>query len=216
MALRQDSHWRVTDLRHEGSVTRWTLLRGGEPFAELDAADGGRAQCAERDGGGGAGGGAGRSGGGDRGGAGDVPAREAAAGGAGRGERHHRSSTTSRTIRRRFARRCVRCGRRIRAGGCGRCWSRARTRCGAMCLRRRWSRAWRWRTAVVLAEVFKSEAIPASERLHPENVVAALRARGRRGGAVCGCGRDCGGDCAGAAAGRCGGDPVERRLRRDL
>jgi UDP-N-acetylmuramate: L-alanyl-gamma-D-glutamyl-meso-diaminopimelate ligase len=31
---------------------------------------------------------------------------------------------------------------------------------------------------VVLAAVFQSEAIPASERLHPENVVAALRARG--------------------------------------
>ena len=30
----------------------------------------------------------------------------------------------------------------------------------------------------VLAAVFKSEAIPAGERLHPENVVAALRARG--------------------------------------
>jgi UDP-N-acetylmuramate: L-alanyl-gamma-D-glutamyl-meso-diaminopimelate ligase len=30
----------------------------------------------------------------------------------------------------------------------------------------------------VLAGVFKSEAIPAAERLHPENVVAALRARG--------------------------------------
>jgi UDP-N-acetylmuramate: L-alanyl-gamma-D-glutamyl-meso-diaminopimelate ligase len=30
----------------------------------------------------------------------------------------------------------------------------------------------------VLAAVFKSEAIPEGERLHPENVVAALRARG--------------------------------------
>ena len=30
----------------------------------------------------------------------------------------------------------------------------------------------------VLAGVFKSEAIPAGERLHPENVVTALRARG--------------------------------------
>jgi UDP-N-acetylmuramate: L-alanyl-gamma-D-glutamyl-meso-diaminopimelate ligase len=31
---------------------------------------------------------------------------------------------------------------------------------------------------VVLAGVFKSEAIPAAERMHPEQVVAALRARG--------------------------------------
>jgi UDP-N-acetylmuramate: L-alanyl-gamma-D-glutamyl-meso-diaminopimelate ligase len=30
----------------------------------------------------------------------------------------------------------------------------------------------------VLASVFKSETIPAAERLHPENVVAALRTRG--------------------------------------
>jgi UDP-N-acetylmuramate: L-alanyl-gamma-D-glutamyl-meso-diaminopimelate ligase len=31
---------------------------------------------------------------------------------------------------------------------------------------------------VVLASVFKSESIPANERLHPENVVSALNARG--------------------------------------
>jgi UDP-N-acetylmuramate: L-alanyl-gamma-D-glutamyl-meso-diaminopimelate ligase len=29
------SHWRLMDLRHDGPVTRWTLLRGGEKFAEL-------------------------------------------------------------------------------------------------------------------------------------------------------------------------------------
>ena len=29
------SYWRLTDLRHDGPVTRWTLLRGGEKFAEL-------------------------------------------------------------------------------------------------------------------------------------------------------------------------------------
>jgi UDP-N-acetylmuramate: L-alanyl-gamma-D-glutamyl-meso-diaminopimelate ligase len=32
--------------------------------------------------------------------------------------------------------------------------------------------------AVILAEVFKSESIPVAERLHPEEVVAALKARG--------------------------------------
>src|SRR5215472_3686674 len=31
----QDSMWRLVDLRHDGPVTRWTLLRGGEKFAEL-------------------------------------------------------------------------------------------------------------------------------------------------------------------------------------
>jgi UDP-N-acetylmuramate: L-alanyl-gamma-D-glutamyl-meso-diaminopimelate ligase len=30
-----DSHWRMTEMRHEGGVTHWKLLRGGEPFAEL-------------------------------------------------------------------------------------------------------------------------------------------------------------------------------------
>jgi UDP-N-acetylmuramate: L-alanyl-gamma-D-glutamyl-meso-diaminopimelate ligase len=30
-----DSHWRVSNLRHEGVLTRWTLARGGEVFAEL-------------------------------------------------------------------------------------------------------------------------------------------------------------------------------------
>src|SRR6202041_211500 len=29
------SHWRITDLAHEGSTTSWSLIRGGAPFAEL-------------------------------------------------------------------------------------------------------------------------------------------------------------------------------------
>src|SRR5215469_4251896 len=29
------SHWRLTELCHDGPVTRWTLLRGGERFTEL-------------------------------------------------------------------------------------------------------------------------------------------------------------------------------------
>ncbi len=33
--FREDSYWRVAELRHEGAVTRWTLLRGGMKFAEL-------------------------------------------------------------------------------------------------------------------------------------------------------------------------------------
>jgi UDP-N-acetylmuramate: L-alanyl-gamma-D-glutamyl-meso-diaminopimelate ligase len=33
--LREDSYWRIADLRHEGTSTRWTLWRGGERFAEL-------------------------------------------------------------------------------------------------------------------------------------------------------------------------------------
>jgi UDP-N-acetylmuramate: L-alanyl-gamma-D-glutamyl-meso-diaminopimelate ligase len=30
-----DSHWRIADLRHEEALTRWTLRRKGEAFAEL-------------------------------------------------------------------------------------------------------------------------------------------------------------------------------------
>ncbi len=33
--FRAESHWRLTDLRHEGTESRWTLLRGGTVFAEL-------------------------------------------------------------------------------------------------------------------------------------------------------------------------------------
>lgn len=31
----EDSCWRISDLRHDGPLTRWTLSRGGEFFAEL-------------------------------------------------------------------------------------------------------------------------------------------------------------------------------------
>ena len=30
-----DSYWRVSNFRHDGPVTRWTVTRGGEAFAEL-------------------------------------------------------------------------------------------------------------------------------------------------------------------------------------
>lgn len=33
--FKEDSHWRMTDLRHEGTLTHWTLWRGGEKFAEI-------------------------------------------------------------------------------------------------------------------------------------------------------------------------------------
>ena len=29
------SYWHVSGMRHEGTLTRWTVTRGGEPFAEL-------------------------------------------------------------------------------------------------------------------------------------------------------------------------------------
>jgi UDP-N-acetylmuramate:L-alanyl-gamma-D-glutamyl-meso-diaminopimelate ligase len=33
--FREGSFWRMSDLRHDGPLTRWTLWRGGEGFAEL-------------------------------------------------------------------------------------------------------------------------------------------------------------------------------------
>ncbi len=44
----EESYWRVSNLRHEGSLTHWTLTRGGAAFAELIRAHGGRAQRFER------------------------------------------------------------------------------------------------------------------------------------------------------------------------
>ena len=34
--LKPDSYWRVTELSQQGSTTRWKLLRGGEPFASIE------------------------------------------------------------------------------------------------------------------------------------------------------------------------------------
>ncbi|WP_035348638.1 UDP-N-acetylmuramate:L-alanyl-gamma-D-glutamyl-meso-diaminopimelate ligase [Edaphobacter aggregans] len=33
--FQDSSYWRIADLRHDGPMTRWTLWRGGEQFAEL-------------------------------------------------------------------------------------------------------------------------------------------------------------------------------------
>jgi hypothetical protein len=119
----------------------------GRAVCGVAAADGGRTQRAECDGCGGAGGGPGSSGGGDCGGAGDVPVGEAAAGGAGRGEwrdDHRRLCASSDGDSRDAAGAADGlCG----AADSGRFWSRGRIRCGGMCSRRRWWRAWRWRIA---------------------------------------------------------------------
>ncbi len=67
----------------------------------------------------------------------------------------------------------------MRGGGCGRSSSRARIRCGATCFSTSWRRAWRLPIEIVLADVFKSEAIPEHERLDPAAVVADLNANGK-------------------------------------
>ena len=85
-----------------------------------------------------------------------------------------------------------------------------------MSLSRSWSRALALADEVVLAGVFKQESIPVAERLHPEAVVRALVAQGRR--ATLAANVEADRDACGrrSARGRCGGDPFEWRLRWHL
>jgi UDP-N-acetylmuramate: L-alanyl-gamma-D-glutamyl-meso-diaminopimelate ligase len=172
-----DSYWRVTDLRHNEAATRWTVLRGGEPFAELSLPMAGEHNA--------------------------LNATAAAALAAGQGVpveaivealasfksvkrrlevkaevggvtiiddfAHHPTAIreTLKALRERYA------GRRLVAV----LEPRSNT------LRRNVFEAalvdsLALADQVVLAAVFKSENIPEAERLHPENVVAALNARG--------------------------------------
>jgi UDP-N-acetylmuramate: L-alanyl-gamma-D-glutamyl-meso-diaminopimelate ligase len=175
--FRPGSHWRVTEMRHEGAVTLWSLARGGEPFAELRLPMAGEHNA--------------------------LNATAAAALAAGQGvpvAAIAEALATFRSVKRRlevraevgsvtiiddFAhhptaiRETLRALRTAYPGR--RLWAVLEPRSNT--LRRNVfeealvdSLALADRT--VLAAVFKSEAIPAGERLHPENVVAALRARG--------------------------------------
>lgn len=172
-----DSYWRVTDLRHDEVVTRWTVLRGGERFAELSLPMAGEHNA--------------------------LNATAAAALAAGQGVpveaivealasfksvkrrlevkaevggvtiiddfAHHPTAIreTLKALRERYV------GRRLIAV----LEPRSNT------LRRNVFEAalvdsLALADQVVLAAVFKSENIPEGERLHPENVVAALNGRG--------------------------------------
>ncbi|HEY6414097.1 MAG TPA: UDP-N-acetylmuramate:L-alanyl-gamma-D-glutamyl-meso-diaminopimelate ligase [Edaphobacter sp.] len=172
-----DSYWRVTDLRHDEAATRWTVLRGGEPFAELSLPMAGEHNA--------------------------LNATAAAALAAGQGVpveaivealasfksvkrrlevkaevggvtiiddfAHHPTAIreTLKALRERYA------GRRLVAV----LEPRSNT------LRRNVFEAalvdsLALADLVVLAAVFKSENIPEAERLHPDNVVAALNGRG--------------------------------------
>ena len=82
----EGSYWRVTGLRADGMGMRWTVLRGGEHYAELRLPMPGEHNAMNATAAAALASGAGSSGGGDRGGAGNVPECEAAAGGKGRGE----------------------------------------------------------------------------------------------------------------------------------
>jgi UDP-N-acetylmuramate: L-alanyl-gamma-D-glutamyl-meso-diaminopimelate ligase len=176
--VRADSHWRIAEMRHEsGGVTHWKLLRAGEPFAELRLPMAGEHNA--------------------------LNATAAAALAAGQGipaAAIVEALATFRSVKRRLEVRAEVNGvtiiddfahhptairetlRALRTAYPGRrLWAVLEPRSNTL-RRNVFEQALVESLALadrsVLAAVFKSEAIPAGERLHPENVVAALRARG--------------------------------------
>ena len=175
--LQADSHWRMVDLRQAGSTTQWKLLRKGEHFAELQLPMAGEHNA--------------------------LNATAAAALAAGQGVPAAaivEALATFRSVKRRLEVRAEVNGitiiddfahhptairetlRALRTAYPGRrLWAVLEPRSNTL-RRNVFEKALVESLALadrsVLASVFKSEAIPAEERLHPENVVAALEARG--------------------------------------
>jgi UDP-N-acetylmuramate: L-alanyl-gamma-D-glutamyl-meso-diaminopimelate ligase len=172
-----DSDWRIAEMRHEAGESRWTLLRGGEAFAQLRLPMAGEHNA--------------------------LNATAAAALAAGQGVpvgAIMEALATFRSVKRRLEVRAEVGGvtiiddfahhptairetlRALRTAYAGRrLWAVLEPRSNTL-RRNVFEEALVESLALadrsVLAGVFKSEAIPAAERLHPENVVAALRARG--------------------------------------
>ena len=173
----EDSHWRVTGLRHEGSLTHWTLARAGEPFAVLSLPMAGEHNA--------------------------LNATAAAALAAGQGvpvAAIVEALATFKSVKRRLEVRAEVGGvtviddfahhptairetlRALRESYPGRrLWAVLEPRSNT--LRRNvfegaLAESLALADAVVVAGVFKSESIPAVERMAPERVVAALCARG--------------------------------------
>jgi UDP-N-acetylmuramate: L-alanyl-gamma-D-glutamyl-meso-diaminopimelate ligase len=171
------SHWRITNLRHEGSLTRWTLSRAGVGFAELTLPMAGEHNA--------------------------LNATAAAALAAGQGvpvEAIVEALTTFKSVKRRLEVRAVVDGvtiiddfahhptairetlRALRESYPGRrLWAVLEPRSNT--LRRNvfeldLVESLSLADRVVLASVFKSESIPVAERLHPENVVERLNEGG--------------------------------------
>jgi len=171
-----DSHWRVTNLRHDGGLTQWTLTRSGKDFAELSLPMAGEHNA--------------------------LNATAAAALAAGQGipaDAIVEALATFRSVKRRLEVRAVVGGvtviddfahhptairetlRALRgAYPSARLWAVLEPRSNT--LRRNVFEAdlvdsLALADRVVLAAVFKSESIPAAERLVPEHVVTALNAR---------------------------------------
>jgi UDP-N-acetylmuramate: L-alanyl-gamma-D-glutamyl-meso-diaminopimelate ligase len=175
--FRPGSHWRVSEMRHEGSVTHWKLTRGGEAFADLQLPMAGEHNA--------------------------LNATAAAALAAGQGvpvEAIVEALATFRSVKRRLEVRAEIGGvtiiddfahhptairetlRALRTAYPGRRLVAILEPRSNTLRRNVFEEALVDSLAladrVVLAAVFKLEAIPMSERLHPENVVAALQARG--------------------------------------
>lgn len=171
------SRWRVMDLRHDGGVSRWTLLRDGVRFADLSLPVAGEHNV--------------------------MNATAAAALAAGQGiptETIAEALTTFRSVKRRlevsavargvtiiddFAHHPTAVRETLRAlrGAYPESKLIAVLEPRSNTLRRNvfehdLVESLALADRVVLAQVFKSESIPAAERLIPENVVAALNARG--------------------------------------
>ena len=173
-----ESHWRTTDLWHEGGVSRWTLLRAGERFAELSLPMVGEHNA--------------------------LNATAAAALAAGQGvpaDAIAEALGSFKSVKRRlevraeiggvtiiddFAHHPTAIRETLRALRTAyperRLWAVLEPRSNTL-RRNVFEEALVESLALadrsVLAAVFKSEAIPEIERLHPEAVVAALRARGQ-------------------------------------
>ncbi|HXE07983.1 MAG TPA: UDP-N-acetylmuramate:L-alanyl-gamma-D-glutamyl-meso-diaminopimelate ligase [Acidobacteriaceae bacterium] len=173
-----ESHWRIADMRQEGGVSRWTLLRAGERFAEVSLPMAGEHNA--------------------------LNATAAAALAAGQGvpaEAIVEALGSFKSVKRRlevraeiggvtiiddFAHHPTAIRETLRALRTAyperRLWAVLEPRSNTL-RRNVFEEALVESLALadrsVLAAVFKSEAIPEIERLHPENVVAALRARGQ-------------------------------------
>jgi len=172
-----NSHWRVSELSHEGSLTRWKVNRGGASFAELTLPMAGEHNA--------------------------LNATAAAALAAGQGVSTAaivEALATFKSVKRRLEVRAVVDGvtiiddfahhptairetlRALRESYPGRrLWAVLEPRSNT--LRRNVFEldlvdSLALADRVVLAAVFKSESIPAAERLHPEHVVSALNTRG--------------------------------------
>ena len=173
----EESHWRISNLRHEGSGTRWMLERGGVWFGEMTLPMAGEHNA--------------------------LNATAAAALAAGQGvpvEAIVEALATFQSVKRRLEVRAVVGGvtiiddfahhptairetlRALRESYPGRrLWAVLEPRSNT--LRRNvfeldLVESLGLADRVVLASVFKSESIPVAERLHPEHVVAALNMGG--------------------------------------